>query len=408
MSLEEKHVQHLSPPEPDLTAAELCARAETIAPRLVARQAETEERTFYAADTHEEFREAGFYRMLVPRRYGGYEFGMETFVRVVRSIARGCPSTGWMLALGTQHAVVVATHFEERAQDEIFSQGDMICPGTTPPTGTMRRADDGGWTLNGRWAFCSGAPYATHYLGHALFSEDPIETPTPSLFVAPRSQWERLDDWGSQLGLRGSGSHSIAIENGHLAAHLALPGTSLLTADASGATPGLRLHGNPLYAAPAPGLLSLQVAALAVGMAQGALDAYHEIVTAKTTYRPPRMKRSESPDYHHWYGRATGMVATAEAATMQLAREWTTLLNRRVLDHYEDMRFVTMISEIRKLCWTAVEDSLFRTCGSTSVNSGERIERIFRDMSTLQTHTGFLFLSDMAELEVGRIGLTER
>jgi 3-hydroxy-9,10-secoandrosta-1,3,5(10)-triene-9,17-dione monooxygenase len=51
-----------------VTPDEMVARAAAIAPTLVARQAETEERTCYALDTHEQFREAGFYRLLTPRR----------------------------------------------------------------------------------------------------------------------------------------------------------------------------------------------------------------------------------------------------------------------------------------------------------------------------------------------------
>jgi 3-hydroxy-9,10-secoandrosta-1,3,5(10)-triene-9,17-dione monooxygenase len=96
-----------SPPEPDVTPAEIIARAEAIAPTLVARQAETEQRTYYAQDTHEAFAEAGFYRILVPRRYGGYEFGIDTFLRVSTALARGCPSTAWMFCLGAPGRLAV-------------------------------------------------------------------------------------------------------------------------------------------------------------------------------------------------------------------------------------------------------------------------------------------------------------
>ena len=81
-------------PEPDLTPREIVARAAAMRPELLERQAETEERTFYAQDTHEASREAGFYRILQPRRFGGYEFDLETYFRVIIEIARGCPSTG--------------------------------------------------------------------------------------------------------------------------------------------------------------------------------------------------------------------------------------------------------------------------------------------------------------------------
>jgi 3-hydroxy-9,10-secoandrosta-1,3,5(10)-triene-9,17-dione monooxygenase len=53
----------LAPPQPELTPAGIVQRAADIAPTLVVRQAETEERTCYAPDTHEAFREAGFYRL---------------------------------------------------------------------------------------------------------------------------------------------------------------------------------------------------------------------------------------------------------------------------------------------------------------------------------------------------------
>src|SRR4051812_18983542 len=98
-----------APPEPRLTADAVVARAERIAAGLVERQHETEQRGYYALDTHNEFLDAGFYRLLVPRRYGGYEFGIDTHLRVVTALARGCPSTAWMFTFGASHAHAVAT-----------------------------------------------------------------------------------------------------------------------------------------------------------------------------------------------------------------------------------------------------------------------------------------------------------
>jgi 3-hydroxy-9,10-secoandrosta-1,3,5(10)-triene-9,17-dione monooxygenase len=115
-----------APAEPGLTRAEVLARAEAMVPELVGRQAEVEERGFYAEDVHERFARNGFYRILVPRRYGGYEFGIETFFRVAMTLVRGCPSTGWMYSLGAAHALIAGTLFDERAQAELFGDGDFI------------------------------------------------------------------------------------------------------------------------------------------------------------------------------------------------------------------------------------------------------------------------------------------
>ena len=87
------------------TVDELIARADELRPRLVEQQAETEERTYYSQEIHEEFLEAGFYRMLVPKRYGGLELDLGSFWRVIIAVARGCPSTAWCLCLAAGHAL---------------------------------------------------------------------------------------------------------------------------------------------------------------------------------------------------------------------------------------------------------------------------------------------------------------
>lgn len=383
----------LLPPEPDLTPEEIVARAEAIATTLVDRQAETEQRTYYAQDIHEAFAEAGFYRILVPRRYGGYEFGVDTFLRVSKTLARGCPSTGWMYCLGAAHALAVATLFDERAQAEIFSVGDFISPAVIAPSGTAERTPDGGWLINGTWNYCSGVPYATHFMGHVLVSPPEGGPPAPMLFIAPRSEWRRLDDWGTQLGLRGSGSHSVVIENGRIPAHFALEALHMSEVDVSVGTVGRRLHGNPQYGGGPLSFMLLEAATLTVGMAQGALDAYEELMRTKRTMFT-NVLRAEDPDFQLWYGQAAGMIATAEAAVTNAAQQWIEICSRGdgAFTREQDLRLATICREVIKLSWRAVEEYLFPTAGSSSARSGERLERVWRDMSTVHSHAGIAVL----------------
>ncbi|MGH3879829.1 MAG: acyl-CoA dehydrogenase family protein [Actinophytocola sp.] len=386
------------PPEPGLTPAEVVARAEAIAPTLVARQAETERRSYYAEDTHRAFTDAGFYRILVPRRYGGYEFGAETFVRVTMALARGCPSTAWMYCFGASHAVVVATLFDEAAQAELFAGGDFICPATVGPAGTAERAADGTWVVDGTWAYCSGAPYATHFLGHTLVSAGEGQPPAPMMFVVPREGWRRLDDWGKSLGLRGSGSHSIVVERARIPDRYTLP-THMSQYTVGADTPGHVLHANPEYAAGPLGFMFFEVAALAVGMATGALDAYTELMTSRTTLFPPIVGRADDPDYQDWYGEAAGRIATAEAALLGAVARWEALCARGPAGYSaeEDVRIATICREVVRLCWGAVADQLFPTAGSSAVREGERIERVWRDLSMVHSHAGIaVFLNKLA------------
>ncbi|HEY1624249.1 MAG TPA: acyl-CoA dehydrogenase family protein [Streptosporangiaceae bacterium] len=395
------------PPEAGLTPADAIVKAQAMASALIARQAETEKRTYYADDTHAEFASNGFYRLLVPRRYGGYEFGIDTFLRVTMALARGCPSTGWMYCFGATHALAAASFFGERAQAELFSGGDFICPATIVPSGFAERTDDGHWLINGTWPYCSGAPYATHFMGHTLIStgEGP---PAPMLFIAPRAQWRRLDDWGDQLGLRGSGSHSITIEGARIPDHLALPGVHISMIDVSEGTPGRALHGNPEYGGGPNSYMNMEVAALAVGMAQGALDVYEELLRSRTTLLPPIVGRGKNPDYQFWYGDAMGMIGTAEAALLNAAQQWTETCAMGLpgFTRETDLRLAAICRHVIKLCWDAVQGHIFPTAGSSSVRAGERLERIWRDLSMMHSHIGLsVFLPTIAVRELTRVRL---
>ena len=397
------------PPEPDLTPREIVARAEAIARTLVERQSETEQRTYCAPDTHEALVRAGLYRILVPRRYGGYEFGIDTYLRVSMALARGCPSTGWMYSLGAAHALNVASLFSAQAQQELFKAGDFICPAVAAPGGTAERQPDGQWLISGTWNYCSGAPYATHFLGHTLVPNADSGMPEPMAFVVPRSEWQLVDDWGHHLGLRGSGSHSITMTGARIPEHFALPSMHVVNADVSAGTPGLELHGNPQYAG---GLLShmcLGLAALAVGIANGALDAYEELLRAKQTFFPPIVVRAESLDYQLWHGQAIGLINTAEAALLNAARQWreTCAAGLGSFTRGVDLNITAIASEVIKICWRAVQDSLFRTAGTSSLRQGERLERMWRDLSMIHTHAGSVFLASAGsrELSKSRMGV---
>ncbi|MBQ1080600.1 acyl-CoA dehydrogenase family protein [Nocardiopsis sp. B62] len=411
MAVTRRPSEHLrgTPDTPVPTHSEMVARAAAMGPSLIDAQAETERRTHYSAQTHRAFSEAGFYRILVPRRFGGFQMAPRTFLEVSRTLARACPSTGWMYCLGATHALAVASLFGERSQSELFSGGDFICPATIIPGGEARRGTDGGWEIEGTWRYCSGSPYATHFMGHALVHGEGGAPPEPMLFVLPRDQWELLDDWGEQLGLRGSGSHGITtLPGARVPEHWTLKGHLSDLTMAEG-TPGRELHG-PHYSGGPLSFMNLEIAALAVGMAQGALDAYGEAMVSRTTVLPPITARFEDPDYQTWYGEAAGLIGTAEAAVNDAVRQWESLCEAgpASFTREEDLRITAMCRQIILLCWRAVERHLFPTVGSSAVRHGERIERVWRDMSTLHGHAGISVLlptramRDLARTRFGR------
>jgi 3-hydroxy-9,10-secoandrosta-1,3,5(10)-triene-9,17-dione monooxygenase len=385
--------------------AELVERAVTLRPKLVARAAETERLTYYPPETHEDFLEAGFYRMFVPKRYGGLEVDLPTFLKVIIEVAHGDMSTAWCLCLASAHALNIASLFEEQAQEEIFGDGDFRSPAVAAPAGTATRTDDG-WEISGTWAYCSGAPYATHYVGQTFVA--PAEESGPPgpilLFCVPRAEWTMLDDWGQTLGLKGSGSHSITMERARVPAHYVLENQWLV--DVAEGSPGLRIHGNPMYAGRNLALFQAELASLAIGGVKGSLDEYERLIRERKTQRPPIVPRYLDPDYQRWFGLAISRTAAAEAAIMQLAKRYMQLTARAAEDgvpftREDDLRLNIVAREALTLAWTAMQEDVFRTAGTSAARNGERMERIFRDVAMDWGHFGNI-VRDWSARELAR------
>ena len=199
-------------PEPGLTDDDLVARATALRERLRDEQDATDARGTYSPEMHEEFRRAGFYRTLLPQRFGGYEFDVPTFVRMVIEIARGCPGTGWCLCLAAGHGLQIGGLFGEEAQIAALSpDGEFAAPMRGVPMGTATRARDGGWTIDGTWDYCSGSPYSTHAIVAVRLIDDG-KAAGLGLALVPRAGWTLMDDWRERsFGMLGSGSNSISV-----------------------------------------------------------------------------------------------------------------------------------------------------------------------------------------------------
>jgi 3-hydroxy-9,10-secoandrosta-1,3,5(10)-triene-9,17-dione monooxygenase len=86
------------------TKADMIARAEALLPALRARSADAEKNRRISDETVREFREAGFPKILQPKRFGGYELGLDTATEVIRTLSSGCGSSGWVSNLFILHS----------------------------------------------------------------------------------------------------------------------------------------------------------------------------------------------------------------------------------------------------------------------------------------------------------------
>ena len=371
------------------TPEPLVARADAFRARLLEEQEATEARAMYSEELHDAFRDAGFYRLLQPRRYGGLELDVTTFYRVMTSIARGCPSTGWMLCLGSGHALQVASYFSEEAQEEIFGDGHFVAPASFAFQDALAEPVAGGYRVHGTWHFCSGAPYSTHHVGLAPTGEQDRMV----VFVVPRKDYRVLDNWGDLIGLKGSGSHSIVVEDALVPASHAIPMEEFLGMDRE-STHGYRLHGNPLYGGAFVASAMGELNSVQVGNAQAAVDEFERLITARKTMGvgvdAPGKLRSEDVDYQRCLG--LGLAYTDASASIvercgQLYMEYSRLAMEEGDPFSEERtwRIYGQMMTAHKLCWEA-GDTVFRAGSTAGARDGARLQRYWRDLCAFRTN----------------------
>ena len=140
------------------TPAELVARARALQPVLASRTKEADELRRLPDANVRDLREAGFFRILQPKRWGGYEMDPQVYFDVQMTLAEGCMSTAWVFGVVGCHNFQMAL-FDLRAQEEVWGQDNTVLVSSSyQPVGKVEKVD-GGFLLSGRWGFSSGCQH---------------------------------------------------------------------------------------------------------------------------------------------------------------------------------------------------------------------------------------------------------
>jgi len=395
----------------DLTSEEVVDRARGMRERLRELHEEHARLGGYSEEIHEAFTRAQLYDILRPRRYGGLELGLQTFYRVATEIARADPAVGWAYELGASHPYQFSSYFPEQAQAEAYRSYPFVAASRAFPLQATVEQAEGGYVLSGRWDYNSGCTWSSHFMPVAPIVQ-PDGTPRPHMFILPRSDYTILDDWGAgrTIGLHASSSNSITVERAFVPAHNVVPFDFREYRWGRTGTPGYRLHGNPLYLGRTATMFIAGLAVTQIGAAWASLDEYERLMRQRGTSFPPRMPRTEAPEYQLWYGRIQSLTDAADAllhsSIAELARRsaaWAE--GGPEFGPVEDIRLRGTVAQAARLALEAV-DLAFSTAGSSSsAVSGAKLEKYFRDSAMYRTHIGAQFdvlFASQARMAFGR------
>jgi 3-hydroxy-9,10-secoandrosta-1,3,5(10)-triene-9,17-dione monooxygenase len=383
----------LNQPEPGLAPRQLLDRAIALRPMLRERQAEHEELGSYSDELHATFERMGFYRLIQPRMFGGYEFALPDYYRIMLEISRGDPGVGWCLTLASSHSFLIASHWPEQAQRELFgATGHFVAPHRAAPMGTATRVANG-YRVKGRWNYSSGVPHATHFIGTAM-AENDAGQPQPVLVVVPHGNYKILKDWGGDeiLGMRASGSNSVEVDDAVVPAHHVVPFNAQFCRpeDMKDGTPGTRLHGNPMYLGRIMGTYHASLVAIIIGAARAAIDEYVRIIETSKTLTDPNLLRADHYDFQRTLGLAIGRTDAAEATLMGSMMHYMHLCERWAatgapISVEDNLRLRAALQHAGAMASDTVE-MLLRSAGAFTTKKGNRLQRYFRDVIMYRTH----------------------
>lgn len=352
------------------------ARVAAVASAIEAAAPETERAGRLPKDLMAKLHEAGLFRMLLPRDFGGAELPLSAFFRVVEALARHDGSTAWCVGQNNG-CTTLAAYLDPKVVDAIW--------GTDPrgllawgPGKCVATVVDGGYSVNARCAYVSGGRHATWFGAHCQVIErdgsvrkraDGVPELRTVLFparVAPM-----IDNW-DVIGLRGTGSDAFEIQNLFVREEFSVPRER----------PEHRRIGNPLYLFSLMAVYSVAFSSVALGIGRAFLDAFMVLAQDKRPRNAPFVLRDNAA-VHDEVARAEARIAASRAFILgETERIWAEVVASGEVTVAQRMRIRLASTHAIHEAKAAV-DTLYETAGTSAIFASTPFERRFRDMHTV-------------------------
>ncbi|HVA15592.1 MAG TPA: acyl-CoA dehydrogenase family protein [Stellaceae bacterium] len=244
---------------------ELMAAVDAIVPVLRSNADRAERDRRLPDESIEALERAGIFRLLAPRRMGGLEVDLVTFVDVVAALSRGCGSSAWYGFI-INGGNWLLSMLPDEAQRDVWKNDPRarICA-ILEPSAQVRSTEDG-IVLNGKWAYASGCHHSKWaMLGFPVLDESGRMVDEGGALV-PMSDLTIEDSW-YVAGMRATGSDTLIANAVRVPSHRTMRMSSVLHDD-----PPSRHFDETIYRLSVPATLILLVIPPVLGLAQTALD----------------------------------------------------------------------------------------------------------------------------------------
>jgi alkylation response protein AidB-like acyl-CoA dehydrogenase len=358
----------------------LTERAAKLIPRLRERALETTKQRRIPDETIRDLWDADLFYLLKPKKFGGPAVRPDIAFQVADQLGRGDGSAAWVWSVMTIHDLFVAL-YPEQFQHEYWDKPNTLSASSFAPGG-LTSPDKGGFRLSGKWSFCSGIDNADWMFLGAIFGPPSGASPMPDIryVMVPQRDCKMIDDW-DVMGLCGTGSKSIALDNAFVPEHRVLSHAAM----AEGTAPGAQVHDGWLYRAPIWTFVPFTISAPANGIARGAFEAFIDEMRSRDTAfdHSPMAKK---PGMHLRVAEAGAMIDAGDLLYKRSFRETMDKLEAGEtlsLEHRARSRRDQGYSVL--LAKRGVE-ALFTGTGARGLFEKNHIQRAYRDLHAVSGH----------------------
>lgn len=371
--------------------AVLLERARALVPALRERADECERLRHIPPQSIQDMKDAGLFRVLQPRAFGGYEMDFSTYVKLSIELGRGCTSTAWVYENNAMHNLILA-FFSEEAQREVWGEGGwqddppLISTGWSPKRGIAVR-EEGGYRLDGQWELASGSMNCSWDILNVPVVGEGNEFIEQRLFLLSKKagEYEVLDTWHS-MGLCGTGSNDIRVDKLFVSEYRTLSNADANRLDGKVQLQGYGVHDSVWHRVGTNDWMPWTVLPAMIGAARYGLEAEIERLKSRKNLFGEFLGDTQSVQLR--IADAAARIDAAELLTMRGVSETARLYGKWECPSDEER--ATWRRDIAfgaQLVLEAVTSLVYRG-GAHGIRDESVLQRVYRDVAAGSTHVG--------------------
>ena len=357
----------------------LVARAEALRPLLEDNAAATEANRRVVEENIIAIQQAGLFRIMVPRRFGGLQADLRTKMEVSAAIAKGCGSTAWATALMNVNSLIMGMASAECQEDVWGENPDARIAGVLAPTATTRRVE-GGLMVTGKWPWSSGCLHTNWMMMGCPAVNESGEMIDHVVAIMPSSECTIEDTW-YVAGMKGSGSNTVVADEVFVPDHRIMSVSQIMT----GISP-TPYKEEALYRCSFVPFAAL----ILVGPMMGLVKRAHEFVIEKASERTISYTyyktQLESPSFQLAVANAAMLVDTVWLHALRACDDiWQAAVVDRQMTYIQRARVRMDTGYVAETARHAM-DILLSAHGASSFGNSSPLQRMWRDLGTCSRH----------------------